>query len=269
MTSRPDDPKQFAAERFAQPDHLLSGLDIVVRYATDVPVGLEMLREGFRPEREGARICELGFGSGYLLEEAVSAFPDAHIYGLELSEAMIDHVRSRLGARVTLIRSDMDALPFEDESLDSVATCWTLYFMPDIDATLREIRRVLRPGGKVMAATVAPDHQKELDDVSRAVLARFGGAPIDELSLRFDLESGMEYMERNFPGYEVREWHGEMPLPVEVFVRWWELGHQEYLTGDQREALLSEVRQRALNLAGDDRLVHVRRHDGLFLGRKL
>jgi SAM-dependent methyltransferase len=268
MSAGAEDPKLFAAARFAAPAQLLSGFEIITRYATDVPLAVETLREAVRPRRANARICELGFGTGYLLEEAAASFPDASLFGLEMSQAMIEHVRGLLGGRVSLARGDMEALPFADESFDCVATLFTLYFMRDIDTALQEIRRVLRPGGKVVAATVAPDHMKEYDDVSREVLARVGGAPIDDIGLRFDLESGHPYMERNFPGFELREWRGEMPLPVDVFVRFWEVGHEDQLRAGDAEGLLTAVRERAVEIADADGIVHVRRHDGAFVGYK-
>lgn len=265
MTS---DPKLFAADRFSKPTDLLTGLDIIMAYATDVPLAIETLREACRPEAPGARLLELGFGSGYLLEDAATSFPDARLFGLELSDAMIQHVRASLGSRVSLLRGDMEALPFPDDAFDVVATCFTLYFMRDPDSALREMRRVLKPGGKVVVATIAPDHQQEFDDISREALAAVGGAPIDDIGRRFDLETGQPYMRRVFPDFELREWRGVMPLPVDVFVRFWQLSHADQLGGPDSDPLLENVRRLATARSDRNGTVPIRRHDGLLLARK-
>ena len=83
-----------------------------------------------------------------------------------------------LGSRVAIIQGEMERLPFADDSFDAVVTCWTLYFMTDIDATLEEIKRTLRPGGRLVAATVAPDQQIELDRLHQAAVeATLGPRP--------------------------------------------------------------------------------------------
>lgn len=110
--------------------------------------------EDLRPEAlrdVGGRVLEVGFGTGRNLRhyphavESLAALDPIHL------GAMNEKVESRV-RRVPFpverfsLRADGE-LPFESGSFDSVVTTWTLCSIPDPQAALREIRRVLRPGG--------------------------------------------------------------------------------------------------------------------------
>ena len=116
----------MAEQRFRGADACLSNADIIMRYATDVVATTETLIEAIRPERADARICELGFGLGWLLEELAKELPDASLVGLDQSPGMTAHVRELLGPNAAIARGDIEQLPFADGVFDSVATCWTL-----------------------------------------------------------------------------------------------------------------------------------------------
>ena len=135
-------------------------------------------------------VLEIGFGSGL----NVPHYPPAvtRVTAVEPSDVgwrlAQDRVRS---AGVPVQRSGLDgqALPFPDDSFDAALSTWTLCTIPDATAALREVRRVLRPGGLLHFAEHgrAPDPgvhrwQRRLDPVQR----RLGGGchlskPIDEL----------------------------------------------------------------------------------------
>ena len=211
---RLDDPKQAAIRKFgsARAD---SALDVILRYATDVEAGIETLLTAIAEALpDGGRACELGFGSGWLLREMLAWLPDAQTYGLDMSAPFVANAQREFAGRAAIVRGDMDALPFRDGALDVAVTCWTLYFMRDIDATLAEIRRCVRAGGRVVAATVATDHMRELQElIDGAVREALGREPEADIGARFDLESGAAYMRRNFERVELREWGGELVLP--------------------------------------------------------
>ncbi len=99
-------------------------------------------------------ILEIGFGTGCGLEEALRFSPGGKVFGIDISHQMIRMAaRSNRAAvaagKLTLLRADCARLPFEDEAFDSVFAVNVLYFWADPRLVLSEIRRVLRPNGRV------------------------------------------------------------------------------------------------------------------------
>ena len=175
-----EDPRDHALRKFdagGEPP-LWTALDVIVRYATDPPVAVATLLDAVRPAAvPGARVCELGFGPGWFLEEMLGAFPEVQLYGLDLSHSAVEGARRQFGGRVEVMLGDMERLPFADGAFDAITTNWTLYFMRDIDAALVEMRRCIKPGGLFVTATVAPDHMLEFDEmVAEAVRRALGRA---------------------------------------------------------------------------------------------
>jgi SAM-dependent methyltransferase len=211
----------------------------------------------------------LGFGSGWLLEDLLAAHPEAELCGLDLSAGMTAHARAVLGVQVPVVRGDIECLPFADASFDVVLTCWTLYFMRDIDAALEEIKRTLRADGRIVAATVAPDHMRELDDLDAGAFRAAGAEPQPGGSERFNLTTGLPYMERHFGRVDVRDWRGEMTLPdVETAMRFWDLLWGPALDADMRERVRPELAQLVGDRIAQDGAFHVSRHGGAFVGHK-
>jgi demethylmenaquinone methyltransferase / 2-methoxy-6-polyprenyl-1,4-benzoquinol methylase len=99
---------------------------------------------------------DLGIGTGDLAVALLAASdPSARIVGVDLSEEMLARVRARanalgLATRLEARRADAQALPFTDGSFDRVTAGFTVRNFGDLDAGLREMRRVLRPGGRAV-----------------------------------------------------------------------------------------------------------------------
>lgn len=100
--------------------------------------------------RQGERIVDVGFGGGYALDQVRERVAPARPAGVEISLAMIEAGRARWGHAVDLHQADVARMPFADGSQDGVLSVNTLYFWPEPDAALREIRRVLKPGGRLV-----------------------------------------------------------------------------------------------------------------------
>lgn len=134
----------------------------------------------------GGQVLELGCGTGALqLAQRRTRVAPAAI-GLDASPAMISHTRRRLtraGFSIVLARAVAQALPFAPASVDTVVATFPSEYIID-PATLREIRRVLRPGGRlvvVLAAAFAGagPYQRALDLLYRITLQRSPLAPAD------------------------------------------------------------------------------------------
>jgi len=98
----------------------------------------------------GERVLDLACGDGALLEVLRSRGIDGAI-GVDMSEGELGAARTRLGPSANLVRARAQALPFEDGSFDLVTCHLALMLMRPIEEALIEVRRVLRPGGKIAA----------------------------------------------------------------------------------------------------------------------
>ena len=71
------------------------------------------------------------------------------VTGLDQSPEMLAEARRRFGGRVTLVEASADELPFADASFDHLTFTYLLRYVDDPAATLRELARVVRPGGTI------------------------------------------------------------------------------------------------------------------------
>jgi ubiquinone/menaquinone biosynthesis C-methylase UbiE len=93
---------------------------------------------------------ELAIGTGLNLSRYP---PGVRLTGLDLTPEMLVRARQRavdLGMRVALVEGDAQALPFPDETFDSVVCTYAMCSVPDERSTVLEMRRVLKPGGRLL-----------------------------------------------------------------------------------------------------------------------
>ena len=96
--------------------------------------------------REGDRVLDACCGTGDLAVADLRA--GARVVGLDFSERMLERAR-RKSAEVEWVRGDLLELPFEDESFDAATVGFGVRNVADLERALRELRRVLRPGGRL------------------------------------------------------------------------------------------------------------------------
>lgn len=103
----------------------------------------------------GRRILDAGCGAGPLF--AALRERGAVVSGFDQSPAMIEHARRRLGDGADLRVADLaEPLPFADGAFDDVIASLVLHYLQDWQPTLAEIRRVLEPGGRLIASVNHP-----------------------------------------------------------------------------------------------------------------
>jgi demethylmenaquinone methyltransferase/2-methoxy-6-polyprenyl-1,4-benzoquinol methylase len=98
------------------------------------------------------RVLDLCCGTGDLVFHLLRTDPSLHVTGVDFCEPMLQTARARAAKEshgdATFVEGDVMALPFGDRSFDGATMGFSMRNVVDIDATLREIRRVLRPGAK-------------------------------------------------------------------------------------------------------------------------
>ena len=110
---------------------------------------------GLAGEVSGRRILDAGCGSGPL--SAALRARGAVVTGLDVSTAMIDLARQRLGEDADLHVANLGApLPFADAEFDDVIASLVLHYLEDWAGPLSELRRVLKPGGRLMVSVNHP-----------------------------------------------------------------------------------------------------------------
>jgi ubiquinone/menaquinone biosynthesis C-methylase UbiE len=105
---------------------------------------------------EGSTILDVGVGTGRLARAAGKRWPAAELIGVDPARGMlaIAHAATRALAREPrLLQGSADAIPLPDASVDLALSSFVLQLVPDRSAALREIRRVLRPGGHLAYVT--------------------------------------------------------------------------------------------------------------------
>jgi ubiquinone/menaquinone biosynthesis C-methylase UbiE len=109
---------------------------------------------GYRQQTIGAargHVLEIGVGSGMNLPIYGSAVD--RVCGIDPSPELLDRARERVAAArvpVSLARAAAEQLPFRDAAFDTLVMTWTLCSIPNPSAALNEMRRVLKPGGRLL-----------------------------------------------------------------------------------------------------------------------
>ena len=142
--------------------------------------------EAWQPQR----VLEVGGGEGELAER-IQRELGAHVSFVDLSPRMVELARAR---GIEAQEGDVQRLPFADGTFDTVIAAWMLYHVPDVDAGLGEMARVLVKGGALIAVTNSVQHISEL----RELFAYPPGA----FEMSFNSENGEEYLRRHFESVE-------------------------------------------------------------------
>jgi demethylmenaquinone methyltransferase / 2-methoxy-6-polyprenyl-1,4-benzoquinol methylase len=177
--------------------------------------------------RRGDTVLDVATGTGAVARELIR-YKGCSVVGLDQSPEMLAEARRRLGEDVRLVEGSAERLPFDDASFDGLTFTYLLRYVADPPATLRELARVVRPGGSIASLEFA---------VPRGLWR-----PLWELHVRAVLPAAGRMIS---PG-----WHrvGDfLGGSIREFARQWP---EERLVAAWREAGIGDVRARRLSLGG-------------------
>jgi len=145
---------QFIASQLRKPSGFI-GRRVVAKMlnASNRPMNrLTLASLGLTPDD---RVLEVGFGGGDLISRMASVVTHGCIVGVDFSPEMVEFCTKRFAPllrtqRIELRCASADHLPYGSQHFTKACTVNTLYFWPDPVDPLNELRRVLRPGGKLV-----------------------------------------------------------------------------------------------------------------------
>ncbi|HYH93020.1 MAG TPA: methyltransferase domain-containing protein [Candidatus Saccharimonadales bacterium] len=255
------------AERY---DRIAEGYD---RWWAPVlaPSALALLGELDDEVAAGATsILDVGVGTGNLALPAVRRWPTVRVTGIDASREMVRTVeaiatdrldgpdRQRFEATVAFA----DALPFDDATFDAAMSSFVLQLVPNRPPALREIRRVLRPGGRLAYVTWLQDARVfEPDRIFNGLLDEFGFEDADGDDRSGDLPSveraAAELRRAGFRGVTARAATLAHPFTADGYIAFLTEFDEEALFDSmdraERRRFLATFRERLMAL-DDERL---------------
>jgi SAM-dependent methyltransferase len=200
---------------------------------------------------KGHRVLDVACGTGVVARHAAAATGDGGLVaGLDISPGMLA-LAAELAPSIDWRAGAAESLPFDDESFDAVVSQFGLMFFADRVAALREMHRVLKPGGRMAVAVWASLDDSEAYPEAVALLERLAGKPAaDALRAPFvlgDRDELAALFERAGAGpADVWTHHGTARFPgirtmVEADLRGWLPVMGVDLPGDLIERILAEA----------------------------
>jgi demethylmenaquinone methyltransferase/2-methoxy-6-polyprenyl-1,4-benzoquinol methylase len=201
------------------------------RYAAVLSLGQDARWRRFLVSRveagAGDTVLDVATGTGAVARDLL-ARKGCTVVGLDQSPEMLAEARLRVPPGITLVEGEADSLPFPDATFDALTFTYLLRYVPDPGATLRELARVVRPGGTIAGLEFA--------------LPRGIWRPFWELYVRVGLPLGGRAISRDwgrvggFLGPSIREFYARSP-EARLLELW-------------RAAGVADVRSRRLSLGG-------------------
>lgn len=145
-------PRNLLMRAFGRPQGLLGRLGGIIMARANADFGawvVDRLEIGSRDS-----VLEVGFGPGAVIQRLSVLASAGYVAGVDPSREMIEQARARNAAaiqngRVELRQDSVESLPFDDDSFDKALAINSVQVWPDAVAGLCEIRRVVRPGGRI------------------------------------------------------------------------------------------------------------------------
>lgn len=207
--------------------------------------------------KKSSKLLELGCGDGRLWVDNVSNIADdLEVNVTDISEGMVNDARRNItevynsynkSIKFIYNIADCQNIPYKDSSYDYVIANHVMFYCYDIDKAIKEVKRVLKPGGTFICATYGPAHMQEISRIVKEFDKRIVLAA-DNLYDRFGLDNGSKILSGYFTSINTRK-------------------YDDYLLVDKAEPLVEYI----LSCHGNQNQYLLDRYSDFktFIGRKL
>lgn len=221
---------------------------------------------------EGMQVLEVGCGPGYLWMENLDRIPESNrIILADYSMGMVDSAREslKLASDINFVNLDVQGLPFADQKFDRVIANHMLYHVPDISLAVGELRRVLRPGGRLCAATNGEAHMIELNEL--VLRHQPPGVNLEwyhpSALRKFSLENALEIVGEQFEISELYIYESNLEITDPDAIMAY-IGSMLVvdMIGDRRTAMLDAIRSDLMEYFGKQPIFRVTKSQGAVVG---
>ena len=222
------------------------------------------------------RILELGCGPGLLWTENTERIPDGwNITLTDVSAGMVQEAEDRLGPgrRMTFRVANAQEIPFDDDAFDAVVANHMLYHVPDRTRAFFEISRVLRPGGRLYAATNGEAHMRELDPLRHVLDPSHPADAATKEPIGFSLENGAAQLTPWFSEVSLRRHEGALVVTdVQPLMNYLLSGVTADAAADEPAEefrwKVDELEDHMKRELGSRGAIHITKDAGLFVARR-
>ncbi len=215
--SKPPTKAQLVNESYANDEPLSVRIETHRCYSVP-PIDLPTWVLDRHAWRGDETVLDIGTGTGQYLAPLRARAPRGRIIGADLAPGMLRDLRAKgTPGQARLLNADAEALPLAAGSCDAIIASYVLFFVPDISRVLAEARRALRPGGALLAVTMADLYMEELRVAINAALRVLGAAQETRwgnIQRRFSLDNGPAQLAPCFASVTAHKFEAALVFPT-------------------------------------------------------
>jgi ubiquinone/menaquinone biosynthesis C-methylase UbiE len=267
MNTRPASDEALRQSQYSNAANLNARIRIHQQFSTAVESWDDFILSNlhFHP---GQTVLELGCGNASQTRHNRGAYPALLHYLLaDFSFGMMQEAISELNedARFSFSVQDAQALALPADSFDFISANHMLYHVPDIKLALREIHRLLKPGGRLMAAT---NGRGQMHDLDQLVVSFYPGSKeLHTFHSRFNLEEGLRLVKSVFGNCSLKPYISDLWVTEAQPLTDYVLSLDGFLNSptSQNPHELTRYFQKFIDLEGG---IKIRKSTGLLLATK-